>query len=195
MTGAVLRGNMSEENPWKRVSSKVIYTNPWLKLREDQVIRPDGKPGIYGVVETRIATGVVAITGELEVYLVGQYRYPTEQYSWEIIEGGTDDNEDPLDAIKRELREEAGLIANSWAQLGPDAHLSNCISSEVAKFYVAWDLIETESDPEGTEVLQVKRLPYRECIRMAEKGEIKDAMSIIALSRLSSWLQENGFLD
>ena len=185
---------MSEENPWKLVSSKVIYTNPWLTLREDQVIRPDGKPGIYGVVETRIATGVIALTPDLEVYLVGQYRYPTNQYSWEIIEGGTDEGENPLDAIKRELREEAGLIASSWSELGPDLHLSNCISSEVAKLYIAWELTETDAEPEGTEVLKVRKLPYKECLELVKRGEITDAMSVIAILRLQPWLLEKGLI-
>ena len=109
---------MSTENPWKRIESRTVYTNPWLTLREDRVIRPDGKSGIYTVVETRIATGVVALTPDEEIYLIGQYRYPTEEYSWEIVEGGSDPGEDPLDTAKRELREEAGLVAAQWAAPG-----------------------------------------------------------------------------
>ncbi len=128
---------MNRANPWKTLQSKVTYQNAWITVREHDVIRPDGKPGIYGVVETRIATGVVALTDSHEIYLVGQYRYPTNEYSWEIIEGGSDPQETALDAAKRELKEEAGLMAASWEPLGSEIHLSNCHSSEVGFLFTA----------------------------------------------------------
>ena len=175
---------MSERNPWKKLGSRVVYENPWLTLREDKVIRPDGEEGIYSVVDTRIATAVAALTPEREVYLVGQYRYPTDMYSWELIEGGTDPGEEPLAAIQRELKEEAGLVAKAWRQLGEEVHLSNCISSETGYFFVAEDLTQTEAEPEATEVLQISRVPFEECLRMVDEGVIKDAMSIMGLMRL-----------
>ena len=174
---------MSTRNPWKRIESRTVYANPWLSLREDRVIRPDGKPGIYTVVETRVATGVVALTPDEEIYLVGQYRYPTDEYSWEIIEGGSDPGEDPLETAKRELREEAGLAAKQWAPLGGEIHLSNCISSEVGRLYIACDLIEVAPEPDGTEVLQIKKIPFAEALEMVDAGEIKDALSILGILR------------
>lgn len=179
---------MSTENPWKRIESRTVYTNPWLTLREDQVIRPDGKPGIYSVIETRIATGVVALTPEEKIYLIGQYRYPTEEYSWEIVEGGSEPGEDPLATAKRELREEAGLIAEEWTPLGGEIHLSNCISSEVGRLYLARDLTEVAPEPDGTEVLQIKKIPFTEALEMVDAGEIKDAMSIIGILRAARML-------
>jgi 8-oxo-dGTP pyrophosphatase MutT (NUDIX family) len=180
---------MSEQNPWITKESRVIYSNPWITVREDAVIRPDGQPGIYGVVETRIATGVVALTNDRHVYLVGQYRYPTNHYSWEIIEGGTDENEEPLLAAKRELKEEGGLIARTWTQLGDEIHLSNCFSSEIGFLYLAEDLEETNSSPDGTEVLQLRKLPFDHAIAMVDSGEIKDAMSIMGLLRAERFLK------
>ena len=179
---------MSTENPWKRIESRTVYTNPWLTLREDRVIRPDGKSGIYTVVETRIATGVVALTPDEEIYLIGQYRYPTEEYSWEIVEGGSDPGEDPLDTAKRELREEAGLVAAQWAALGGEIHLSNCISSEVGRLYIARDLTEVAPEPDDTEVLQTKKMPFTEALKMVDSGEIKDAMSILGILRVARML-------
>ena len=176
------------ENPWKTLSSKIVYQNPWITVREDQVTRPDGKPGIYGVVDTRIATGVVAINDKMEVYLVGQYRYPINQYSWEIIEGGTDGNEKPLDCIKRELKEEAGLVATDWVQLGEEWHLSNCFSSERGFVFLARGLSEVGAEPDGTEVLQVKKMPFAEAIKLVDSGEIKDAVSIVGLLRAERYL-------
>ena len=175
---------MSFENPWKTRDSRVVYSNPWMTIREDRVIRPDGADGIYGVMETRIATGVVALTPEKDVYLVGQYRYPTECYSWEIVEGGTDPGEMPLATAKRELKEEAGIVAERWSQLGGEIHLSNCISSEIGYLYLAQGLTETEPEPDGTEVLQIRKVPLAECLAMVDRGEIQDAMTIMGLLRL-----------
>ena len=155
-----------------------------MTIREDRVIRPDGADGIYGVMETRIATGVVALTPEKDVYLVGQYRYPTECYSWEIVEGGTDPGEMPLATAKRELKEEAGIVAERWSQLGGEIHLSNCISSEIGYLYLAQGLTETEPEPDGTEVLQIRKVPLAECLAMVDRGEIQDAMTIMGLLRL-----------
>ena len=180
---------MSSQNPWKTLSSRRIYENPWIRVREDQVLRPDGSPGIYGVVETKIATGVVALTERQEVYLVGQYRYPTEHYSWEIIEGGAEPGEAPLSAIKRELGEEAGLEAQSWEQLGGEIHLSNCFSAEVAHLYLAKDLTVVPRSPDVTEILEVRCLPLTEALSMVGSGEIKDAMSIIGLLRAAQALK------
>ena len=177
-----------QKNPWKTISSREIYKNPWIRLREDQVVRPDGTHGIYGVVETRIATGVLALSSTQEVYLVGQYRYTLEQYSWEIIEGGQDEGEVPLETAKRELKEEAGLSAAKWTELGGEVHLSNCYTSEVARFFLAEDLEEGSCKPDATEVLEVRSVPFLEALQMVQEGEITDAMSIIGIYRLKEYL-------
>ncbi|MCC6933619.1 MAG: NUDIX hydrolase [Deltaproteobacteria bacterium] len=170
-------------NPWKTLSSKIIYSNPWMQIREDQVIRPDGNSGIYGLVEARTATGVVAVTEQNEIILVGQYRYPTERYSWEIIEGGSEKGESSLSAAQRELKEEAGIIAQNWLQLGGDVQLSNCFTNEIGHLFLACNLTFIESAPEGTEVLEVRKVTIDTCREMLQSGEIEDAMSIIGLYR------------
>ncbi len=177
------------KNPWIRRSTRVVYQNPWIKVREDQVIRPDGKDGIYGVIETNVATGVVALTEDRQIYLVGQWRYALERYSWEIIEGGAEPEEPPMKAAQRELREEAGLVAQRWAPLGAEVHLSNSFSDEVARIFLATELSEVPAAPEGTEVLEVKKLPADEVFGMLDRGEITDAMSVIALHRLRALFQ------
>lgn len=161
-------------------------------MREDQVIRPDGNPGIYGVVQTRIATGVVALTETDDIYLVGQYRYATEMYSWEIIEGGADPGEAPLAAAKRELAEEAGLEAADWSQLGGELHLSNCHSSEIGFLYIARGLRQVPSSPEGTEVLKIKKAPFAEALADVENGKIVDGMSIIGILLAEKQLKASG---
>lgn len=177
-----------EQNPWKTLSTKQIYKNPWITVREDQVLKPNGEPGIYGVVDTRIATGVVALTESHEIYLVGQYRYPTKMYSWEIPEGGSDGHETALETIKRELREEAGLLARDWTQLGGEVHLSNCFTSERAFLFLAQGLTETETEHDDTEVLTIKKIPFQKALSMVDTGEIVDVMTIVGILRVQRML-------
>ena len=160
-----------------------------MRIREDQVTRPDGEPGIYAFVDTRAAVAAVALTPENDIYMVGQYRYPLEQYSWEIIEGGSEEDETPLECIQRELKEEAGLVAGKWTQLGGEIHMSNCISSERAYIFLAEELTKTESDPDPTEILQVRKMPFDQALQMAATGEIQDAFSILGLFRASEYLK------
>jgi 8-oxo-dGTP pyrophosphatase MutT (NUDIX family) len=168
-------------NPWRTVSSRQVYENPWISVREDQVVRPDGEPGIYGVVHYKnVAVGVLAIE-EDHVYLVGQYRYPLETYSWEIPEGGCPEGEEPLSAARRELREETGLEATSWRMLG-EAYLSNSVADEYAVWFLATGLVPGKERPEGTEKIRVRRVPLREALAMALDGGITDALSIVALT-------------
>lgn len=178
-----------EASPWQTLATRLIYTNPWMTVREDQVLRPDGQEGIYGVMEARPATGVVALTGSQEVWLVGQWRYPTRNYSWEIIQGGADPGEPPEDAAARELREEAGLVGRDWQLLGGEVHLSNCITAERAWIYLVRDLsLVSAPTPEATERLQLRRVPLTDALRRIDSGEIVDAVSVIGLLRAARLL-------
>ncbi|RMG43172.1 MAG: NUDIX hydrolase [Candidatus Dadabacteria bacterium] len=172
---------MSTRNPWKKLASRQVYSNPWMTVREDSVIRPDGQEGIYGVVETKLATGVVALDDDDRIYLVGQYRYTVDKYSWEIIEGAARDGESPLEAAKRELKEEAGISAADWKLLCPEFHTSNCFTDERAVIFLARNITEGQANPDPTEVLQIKKTTLDDCLNMIRNGEITDAMSIIAL--------------
>jgi 8-oxo-dGTP pyrophosphatase MutT (NUDIX family) len=168
------------KNPWKTLSSKIVYANPWIAVREDAVVHPDGGRGIYGVVHYKnVAVGVLAFDGD-DIYLVGQYRYPLERYSWEIPEGGCPEGEDLLDAARRELEEETGLRAAHWRKLG-EAHLSNSVSDELAVWYEASGVSQGERRPEGSEELSVRRVPFREAVRMVIEGQITDSISVIAI--------------
>jgi len=168
------------KSPWETLASKQVYDNPWIAVREDKVIRPDGEPGIYGVVHFKnIAMGILPIEGD-HIYLVGQYRYPLEQYSWEIPEGGRPIGEEPFRAAQRELREETGLEAKHWRLLR-EAYLSNSVADEYAVWFLASGLVPGERQPEGTEALEVRRLPLREALGMALGGQITDSLSLMAI--------------
>jgi 8-oxo-dGTP pyrophosphatase MutT (NUDIX family) len=168
-------------NPWQTLSSRPVYENAWIAVREDQVIRPDGAPGIYGVVHFKNdAIGVLPVDADGHVYLVGQYRYTLNFYSWEIPEGAGAPGETREQTAHRELREETGLTAGHLELLGR-AHLSNSVSDELATIFRATQLSPGPSAPEGTERLRVRRVEWAEAWHMLKRGEITDSMSVIAL--------------
>jgi 8-oxo-dGTP pyrophosphatase MutT (NUDIX family) len=176
----------NEANPWVTRGTKQVYKNKWITVREDDVLTPAGKPGIYGVVETLGCCGVIALTEQNEVVMVGQYRYPTRIYSWEIIEGGKEPGEDFLAAAKRELREEAGYEAEHWEELGGKIQLSNCHSDEVGKIFLATGLTKVTATPEETEVLTVRKVPLDKAIEMALTGEVEDGLTLIGLLHMAN---------
>jgi len=178
-----------EQNPWTRVSTRAIYDNPWFGVREDQVLRPDGSPGIYGVVTAaRWALGVLPLWPDRTLTLVGQFRYPIGEYSWEIPEGGGDLADEPLAGAKRELLEETGLEAESWRYLGR-CHTSNCFVDEVGHLYLAEQLHQGIAQPGPDEQLVTHRVPLREAVAMAYDGRITDAISIAGIFRLACFLR------
>jgi 8-oxo-dGTP pyrophosphatase MutT (NUDIX family) len=168
-------------NPWRILSSRQVYENPWIAVREDQVLRPDGLPGIYGVVHFKnTAVGVLPVDDEGGIWLVGQFRYPLDAYSWEIPEGGCPESESPEATARRELREETGLSAGSL-ELVATAHLSNSVSDEVGFVFRATDLMAGDAEPEGAERITVRRFEWDEAWDMLRRGEITDSLSVIAL--------------
>jgi len=173
-------------NPWTTLSTREVYRNPWIRVREDQVRNPRGGRGIYGVVEYRNrAVGVIPIDDDGFTWLVGQYRYTHDSYEWEIPEGGCPEGETLEACARRELREETGLEAGSLTVLAAGLQLSNSVSDERAYLFVARDLSHVGAEPEDTEELTVWRLPLAEAIAMAVDGRIRDAMSVIGLLRLA----------
>ena len=172
-------------NPWKTKSIAIAYENPWIKVEHREVVNPGGGDGIYGIVHFKNqAVGIVPVDEEGYTYLVGQYRYALNEYHWEIPEGGCPVGEDTLDTAKRELKEETGLVAAEWTPL-LDFHLSNSVTNEYGIAYLAKGLTQEEAEPEETEDLVVKRVLLSAAIRMVMDGEIKDALSIMALQKVA----------
>ncbi len=174
----------TENNPWKTLSSEVKYENPWIKVTEHQVVNFSGEPGIYGTVHYKhLAIGIIPVDEQGNTWLVGQHRYPLDQYSWEIPEGGGKIGIDPIESAQRELQEETGLMANKWEEL-LNTHLSNSVSDEWGVIYLATDLTEGEPKPESDEDLIVRKLPLVEAIDMVHKGEITDSLSVMGLLKM-----------
>ena len=168
-------------NPWTILSEEEKYNNAWIKVTHFDVVTPTGTKGIYGKVHFKnYAIGVVPLDEEMNTYLVGQYRFPLNQYSWEIPEGGCPLQEEKLAAAQRELLEETGLKAAHWQQI-LDIHLSNSVSDEAGAIYVATGLSQHQAIPEETEELVIKKLPFEEALNMVKRGEITDSMTVSAL--------------
>jgi 8-oxo-dGTP pyrophosphatase MutT (NUDIX family) len=172
--------------PWRRRDRDIAYQNPWITVYHDAVTRPDGQPGVYGVIHfANTAVGVVAIDAQDRVALVSQHRYALDLSSWELPEGGSPRGEDPLDGARRELLEETGVRARDWRLLGR-YHLSNSVSDEEALLYLATDLALGEAALDGSEAdLTVRWVPFDEVMAMVAQGEITDAMSVLALQAVA----------
>jgi 8-oxo-dGTP pyrophosphatase MutT (NUDIX family) len=180
-----------EENPWTITSEKTIYNNPWINVTEYQVINPSGNPGIYGKVHFKnMAIGVLPLDDEMNTYLVGQYRFALNQYSWEMPEGGAPEGTDPLESAKRELLEETGLKATQWTEI-QRMHLSNSVSDELSIIYLARGLAQFEAEPEDTEQLIVNKVPFAEVYRMVCDGSITDSITVAAVLKVQLLLSEN----
>lgn len=176
------------KNPWTKLSGEVKYENPWIIVEEHQVLNPAGNPGIYGKVHFKnIAVGIIPIDEEGNTWIVGQYRYPLNEYSWEIIEGGSKKGSDPLESAKRELLEESGIVAEEWELLAK-AHTSNSVTDEIGMIYIARKLSFKEAIPEETEQLQIKKIPIKELIQMAMEGKITDSLSLVGIYKLAMFL-------
>ena len=177
-------------NPWTIVNERTVYDNKWIGVTEYDVLNPSGGKGIYGKVHFKnLAVGVLPLDEELNTWLVGQYRFPLNQYSWEIPEGGGDPAVSPVTAAQRELLEETGLVAKEWTHI-LDMHLSNSVSDEKAIIYLARDLEQRQAEPEETEQLVVRKLPFEEAYRMVVNGVITDSMSVAAILKVKLMLNE-----
>lgn len=174
------------KNPWKTTSSRTVYRNNWITVREDQVIRPDGNPGIYGVVFVPPSVGVLAINDRDEAVLVGQWRYSLNRYSWELPRGGSHPGEetDMLEVARRELVEETGVKASKWEFLGTVDN-GNGIAEDVQSLYLASGLTYAEMSLDPEEDITVAWKPFHEVVEMAMSGGITEVCSVAAILKVA----------
>lgn len=174
-------------NPWKRLSSRTAYQNPWITVREDKVIHPDGHEGIYAVVEVPPSVFIVALDEDRKIWLVDCFRYSTERMSLEIPAGGTE-GKDPLESAKRELQEETGLVAGEWQKIGElDAH--NGVCREVIYIFLATQLKQTgvhEQEADG--IKRSLSMPVTDVYDAIKNGRIRDSETIAALHLAKDYL-------
>lgn len=188
-----MQQDLQTQNPWKIEHEHIVYDNPWIKIHHFNVINPSGNPGIYGKVHFKnVAIGIVPIDEAGNTWLVGQYRFTLNNYSWEIPEGGGPHHENPLTAAKRELLEETGLQADHWEEI-LRMHLSNSVTDEYSIVYIATGLTQHHATPEETEQLMIKQMPFRVAADMVSKGMITDAVSVAAILKVQL-LIEHGLI-
>lgn len=169
--------------PWRRRTRATAYANPWIEVFHDEVDRPDGSPGIYGLVHFRnVAVGVVAVDELGRILLVGQHRYALDRYSWEIPEGGAPIDEDPEGGARRELAEETGYEAAHWRVLVRFT-LSNSVTDETGVIYLARGLRAGVASPEPSEEIAVRWATLDEILAEIDRGEIHDIMTIAGVVR------------
>jgi 8-oxo-dGTP pyrophosphatase MutT (NUDIX family) len=177
------------KNPWTTLSGELKYDNKWISVTEFQVLNPAGGKGIYGKVHFKNkAVGIIALDRELNTWLVGQYRYTLNEWSWEIPEGGSPIESSALDSAKRELQEETGLTAKKWTEL-MRLHTSNSVTDEEGFIFIAEDLEEGERSLEETEAgLKVWKLPFRDALGLVMDGKITDSLSVMGILKVARGL-------
>jgi 8-oxo-dGTP pyrophosphatase MutT (NUDIX family) len=181
---------VDHENPWQILSGSDLYENNWIRLREHHVINPAGGKGIYSTVHFKNkAIGIIPIDAENNTWLVGQYRFPLNDYSWEIPMGGGPIGAPLLESAARELKEETGLTAQKWTQI-VRIHTSNSVTDEEGFVYLAKDLTAGDTDFDETEQLELWKLPLDEAVQMVIDGKITDSLSMVGLLKLD-WLLKN----
>lgn len=180
---------MEQRGPWKVKGSEVKYKNPWIEVREDAVIRPDGKDGAYGVVVQGAGVSVLALDSEGFVYLVNEFRYAINQWSLETVSGAIDEGEEPIQAAKRELKEEAGILAENWVDLGGVNPTSSVVSCH-QQLFLARDLSFTDHDRDAVEILEVRKIKFTDAIQMVMDGEITYGPACVLILKAARYLED-----
>ncbi len=166
----------------------MVYDNAWISVIHNEVLQPDQQPGVYGKVHFKnLAIGIIPIDEDGNTWIVGQYRYVIDQYTWEIPMGGCPLNTDPQETARRELKEETGLSAQIFEKI-LEVHLSNAVSDELGIVYVARGITIGQAEPEGSEELAIRKLPFEELYQMVLKGEITDSLSCCSVLKLKTLL-------
>ena len=168
------------ETPWRRLSTKPIYQNRWLALREDLVELPDGRTTIYGVVSCGECVGILPFLDPETVLLVRQYRYVAGRATWEMPTGGVHAGESIEDAAQRELGEEIGYRAGRLTRVST-YHTSKSVMDETAHLFLGEGMVKLALPPDDTEFIEVRPFPFAEALRMVLAGEVLDGMTIIAI--------------
>jgi len=180
-----------KKNPWETTSSKIKYDNPWIQVVEDKVVNPSGNEGIYGkVLFKNIALAILALDEDMNTWLVGQWRYTLNEYSWELPMGGGPLEIDRLESAQRELREETGITAQFWEEV-IKIHTSNCVTDEIGYGYIAKDLNFGPTEFDETEDLEIKKIPFKEVVDMAMNNQITDSICVATILKANSLLSQS----
>lgn len=172
-----------KKGPWTKLKSKNIYKNPWMEVVEDSVVRPDGKNGIFGIVNMKSGVTILPIDNEGNIFLIEQYRYTLNKKTIEAISGGIEKKENILAAAKRELKEETGIEAKKWIKFGVVNPFTTIVNSPNYLF-LAKDLTFSKSNPEVTENIKLIKVSLNQAVDWVMKGSITSAIASTIILKL-----------
>lgn len=179
-----------KKSNWKTLKSEVKYQTPWIEVVHHDVITPGGSNGIYGCVNFQNwAVGVIPLDDENFTWIVGQFRYPMQKFTWEIPEGGCPKNTDPLLSAQRELKEEVGITAKEW-QLIQEMDLSNSATDEISFTYLARNIEIGAPEQDENEDITIKKIHFDELYEMVLNGEIRDAISVAGVYKVKQMMEK-----
>src|SRR5581483_3781256 len=178
------------ENPWQTLASNVVYRNPWMQVYEDKVLMPNGREGIYGFIDSKPGVFIIALTEDDKLHLIESFRYPTQRWQWELPTGGMDEGLLPLEAAKRELAEELGMVAAKWTHVNIFGPSSNGFMKDSQNVFVAERLSPSKEKPEDFEAIRGSKVAsFSETISMIKDGVLADGQSLAALMQFAAWRQ------
>lgn len=175
----------TKKGPWTTVDTKCVYKNPWISVREDKVVRPDGKDGIFGIISVKPGIAVLPIDNKGNIFLIEQFRYAVNGKTIEAVCGGIEDNETTLDAAKRELKEETGIEAKKWISLEKVNQLTSMVNAE-SSLFLANGLTFTKANPDGTENIKLIKVSFKQAIDWVMKGLITDSVTSTLILKAKS---------
>lgn len=173
-----------KKGPWTVTATRIVYKNAWMTVQEDDVIRPDGKPGIFSTLVQRGGSSVIAMDEIQNVYLTKEYHYAVGRVTLEAVSGGIEGRETWLQTAKRELKEEAGLTAKKWTYLGVVDPMTTSLSAP-NHLYLAQGLTFGDAKLDATETLIIVKVPFKKAFQMALEGKITHAGTVVALLKVA----------
>lgn len=179
-----------QDNPYKVLESRTIYENAWLKLREDKVIRPEGKQGIFGVVTINDGVTILPMDTEGNVYLIQEFQYGSNKDTLLTVSGGIDHSETPLQAAQRELKEETGLEAEEWVDLGPADSLAMIIDCTMHLF-LAKKLKQGKAHEIDKQTIKLVKLPLDKAVKSVMENKVGPAISNVLILKADHYLNRN----
>lgn len=179
---------MTRTRPFRTLSSHIAWSCPWYRVRRDEIITPDGRPGTYHVIEKPDAVWIVPLTADGQVVLVDQYRYTVDEWCWEVPAGSVKPGQSIVEAAREELREEVGGASAALTYIGR-FYLANGICNEVGHIFLATGVTLDTPHHEAAEVMDVHFFSVAEALRMARGGQISDGPSVMALLLCADQLQ------
>ena len=174
--------NTDAKKPWETLDSNIVYETPWIKVREDKVKTSYGKSTVYSYIEKDDYVSAVVLDSKNEIYLVGQYRYPVREFTWEVIQGGIEKGESSLASVKREVLEEIGVVANNYELIFKDFISNASLRNSYGSVYLVRDIIqEREQNLDSCEEIIIKKVPFSQALEMVYKGEIRCVSSCFSI--------------